>query len=700
MMDESLHQLIRWRLGLTVDRNDADMLLQWKDSFYAADFEPRVKEAALRIAERLFDENIFYVYFTERDDFRTVFERLTKTEQVQIIKKLLYKKLEIPVGKQDMHELFERNFGIYSKLQSFLREHPFETSEYVKDAIAAMTLRSMRTQTPTTTTQVQSPRTTNTQTNSPSAPTKPRPVDNARAPASAPPQASAPRTPTSTSSHSSAHTPINPARTTMPSTPPSQPTAAPRPSSATHSPQRPAASVGSGNNPSAPVRHRPTLPPVTAVTHPPTAAPPQRPAQPSAPTVPQRPTLPPVTPVAPAPSANPTPIAPLAAPPAAAGWKDLPLPEDQPDWHSASDCRALKSPSNMAVIGARVRGKKHKHEGTHCDDWFEFDSSGDWTILAVADGAGSKKFSRVGSEAACKTSVRFLKEKLADHKIKERTVWNEEAFQGADLTLVRELIVEAIQAGWQAVVEAADQRATSEEHTRILGRPVGPSDLSTTLLLAVHTTVMRDGAETNLVFGCSVGDGMIAGIGTKGEPKLLMTADSGEHSGETRFLDERETSPDKLTARVCFLMGGLRALLLMTDGVADDYFPNDPGMAALYGDLLLNGIITSKLPSGASSENNIAEDGDEITDAAFISRTTRQTDQGVEHTVIRSIKSLAEKLGKTPTDVWTNPQLLENFSLGDPICLSQDAHERLRVWLDNYQVRGSFDDRTLVAMYL
>ena len=31
---------------------------------------------------------------------------------------------------------------------------------------------------------------------------------------------------------------------------------------------------------------------------------------------------------------------------------------------------------------------------------------------------------------------------------------------------------------------------------------------------------------------------------------------------------------------------------------------------------------------------------------------------------------------------------------------SSDLGERLRVWLDNYYERGSFDDRTLVVMEL
>src|SRR5262249_28969779 len=58
--------------------------------------------------------------------------------------------------------------------------------------------------------------------------------------------------------------------------------------------------------------------------------------------------------------------------PAASGWKYLPPPAGEPDAHEESAARLATSPEGWPLLGARVRGKKHKHEGTHCDDWFEF----------------------------------------------------------------------------------------------------------------------------------------------------------------------------------------------------------------------------------------------------------------------------------------------------------------------------------------
>jgi serine/threonine protein phosphatase PrpC len=378
----------------------------------------------------------------------------------------------------------------------------------------------------------------------------------------------------------------------------------------------------------------------------------------------------------------------------ASHWKDLPLPVDEPDLHTAWDKRSAAVTNNMQIVGARVRGKKHKHEGTNCDDWFDFDTSGQWTIMAVSDGAGSKKFSRVGAKAACNAAVRSLKAKLRNHIVESRTSWTAEAFQQDDLLQVKHCLVTAMQDAWNAVVQAAADRADSLSHQQVLGRPLLVSDLLATLLVAVHTTVIRDGAEVSLAFGCSVGDGMIAAIGKKGSTHTLMTADSGEHSGETRFLDEREIATEKLEQRIFPFLGSLRALLLMTDGVSDDYFPNETGMSDLYGDLVLNGILPRDATFSAMLPQSTS-----IAPETFQTLSGRDAPGGWERIVVRSIKSYAMELGKTPLEVWTNPQWLADAIAGEPLCDSIEPDERLRTWLDSYTVRGSFDDRTLVALF-
>src|SRR5262249_55627137 len=98
----------------------------------------------------------------------------------------------------------------------------------------------------------------------------------------------------------------------------------------------------------------------------------------------------------------------------ASQWKYLPIPEREPDPHSEYDADLRCNPLNgTAMVMARVRGKKHKHEGTNCDDWFTVNPNFHWNLIAVADGAGSSRFSRIGAEASCTKAVELLTQDLA-----------------------------------------------------------------------------------------------------------------------------------------------------------------------------------------------------------------------------------------------------------------------------------------------
>ncbi len=88
-------------------------------------------------------------------------------------------------------------------------------------------------------------------------------------------------------------------------------------------------------------------------------------------------------------------------------WKYLPVPLSQPEPAPEYLSHFIRFPGSR-VVAARVRGKKHKHEGTNCDDWYEVANLGNITLIAVSDGAGSKKFSRIGARESCKAAVGYL----------------------------------------------------------------------------------------------------------------------------------------------------------------------------------------------------------------------------------------------------------------------------------------------------
>lgn len=396
------------------------------------------------------------------------------------------------------------------------------------------------------------------------------------------------------------------------------------------------------------------------------------------------------------------PVAPEFPVPVFSQWKYQKLPEDEPDWHSEFDSQVGRSPEQFEILGARVRGKKHKHDGTHCDDWFSFCNAGAWTVLAVSDGGGSYHFSRVGAKAACEAVTQSLAEKLTNHVLKAREVWDASSFQEGDVQHVNESLVSAVISAWDAVKDAVKQRESNPDHERILGRPLTTKDLYCTLLVTVHTTIRYRDEDRSLIFGLAVGDGMMAAVDQNGRSCLLMTPDSGEHSGEVRFLDQREVEPDKLRAKIFPVLCNLRALLLMTDGVADDYFPNDPGMTWLYGDLVLNDILP--VPASAVGDLNVALEGTPVGSPTDLSPEScvsefelLRLDQTIRKARVRFVSKLAEKLGLPAEEVVRRGALLEACRGHSEDQATRQA--RLQEWLDSYHVRGSFDDRTLLVMH-
>ena len=83
-------------------------------------------------------------------------------------------------------------------------------------------------------------------------------------------------------------------------------------------------------------------------------------------------------------------------------WKNLDSNKADPYWKEDNIAGHLNFDSKNLVVGSK-RGRSHAHEGIFRDDAFEFSfhEQNGWGIIAVADGAGSAKFSRKGSEIAC-----------------------------------------------------------------------------------------------------------------------------------------------------------------------------------------------------------------------------------------------------------------------------------------------------------
>lgn len=381
-------------------------------------------------------------------------------------------------------------------------------------------------------------------------------------------------------------------------------------------------------------------------------------------------------------------------------WKYLPVPAEEPE-PAPETLRLYQKYGGGVVTAARVRGKKHKHEGTNCDDWYEVSGFQNLLLAAVSDGAGSKRFSRIGARESCRAAAGCLRRELEG-------LWTPELAADAALdiceprcmaacTVLAGAVQRSVLKAREAVEAAFYTRVNDPAYEAVLGRPLELRDLSATLLV---TVVIPSGAGGRLVISCQVGDGMIALVDRKGpfegSVRLMGTADSGEFSGETEFLvSPKMSSLEALQSRTKLSWSRSDLLLMMTDGVSDDYFPHETELRRLYFDLVANGILEGENPGELTEERlRLCRKLPQPLSYPWVN------DQRVQ-VPLHYTRRILETAGLTREDLWRDgtalaaarAELEEQLALPDPA-------RRLERWLDNYVERGSFDDRTLVIAEL
>ena len=387
-------------------------------------------------------------------------------------------------------------------------------------------------------------------------------------------------------------------------------------------------------------------------------------------------------------------------------WKYLPVPSNEPEPVPEYINGTIKFPGSK-VIAARVRGKKHKHEGTNCDDWYEVANYEHMTFIAVSDGAGSKKFSRIGARESCKAATGYLAssfEKLFAVKpeLKENLVLkltDPKCMEACGV--LAGAVQRSVIMAHEAVEAAFYSRKTNPEYEKVLGRGLEFKDLSGTLLIVVLIPISEITKE-HLVISCQIGDGMIAILNSEGEYsnslKLMGVPDSGDFSGETDFLTSSQMKNiETLQHRTKISRTVADTVMVMSDGVADDYFPNETQMRRLYFDLIVNEILdrsptSISMASLTQSQMRLFK---RIPDPLVYPWVN---DQNVK-IPIQYTNRILESTGLTLEDLWKDSTVLNLARLeleGNEE--NTDPSEKLKIWLDNYVERGSFDDRTLVVV--
>lgn len=245
------------------------------------------------------------------------------------------------------------------------------------------------------------------------------------------------------------------------------------------------------------------------------------------------------------------------------------------------------------IVAASKRGRSHAQEGKPRDDYFRMEHMDNgWYIMAVADGAGSAKYSRQGSTIACDEAVNHCMSKLGQSKPFEDAISGYGNLQDSSEEEARKTVGNYI---YDIVGTAAFKAHKAiQAEAALKKQPI--KYYATTLLL----TICKKFSFGWFVASFWVGDGAICLYDRNAHTaKILGVPDEGEYAGQTRFLTMPEIFKDAtaLYQRLRFcVVDDFTALFLMSDGVSDPKFETDANLNnpdkwdALWDDLKENGV--------------------------------------------------------------------------------------------------------------
>jgi serine/threonine protein phosphatase PrpC len=253
-------------------------------------------------------------------------------------------------------------------------------------------------------------------------------------------------------------------------------------------------------------------------------------------------------------------------------WTEHEPPADAPYYKPHTE-EKLDDSGAKTIVAASKRGRSHAKEAKFRDDDFEaaYRSDTGWYVITVADGAGSAKFSREGSRIATNTVIEHLSLAATSGDLNDLEAQITQ-FQANPDDITRKAIGDTL---YNTVGKAVFQAYKNIEKEAGDKQNV-VKDYATTLLVSV----CRQYGDKWFIGAFWVGDGGV-GIYKKGEaPKILGETDSGEYSGQTRFLTMREIfEPTSFYKRIRFeLVDDFDALVLMTDGITDAWFHTDANL--------------------------------------------------------------------------------------------------------------------------
>jgi serine/threonine protein phosphatase PrpC len=255
-------------------------------------------------------------------------------------------------------------------------------------------------------------------------------------------------------------------------------------------------------------------------------------------------------------------------------WKNL--PSDATGVFAKPDAAKIYlATPYLSAIAASLRGRSHAHEGKYREDDFGLryiDTTG-WHILISADGAGSAKFSRKGSQLACQTALTEITKRLESPENPLNAAFAKlgTAPEGHDLETLRKLSYNILIPGAYEAFTAIHKQSKESQAT--------PRDFATTFICVIT----RRFADRWFLASFSVGDGGAGAVLEDGRVLTLTAPDSGDFAGQTVFLTMQQVFEDSeaLLARTkAYFCPSFKFLAVMSDGITDPIFQNDAAFAS------------------------------------------------------------------------------------------------------------------------
>lgn len=230
--------------------------------------------------------------------------------------------------------------------------------------------------------------------------------------------------------------------------------------------------------------------------------------------------------------------------------------------------------AHFKVAAASRRGRSHEHAGSFRDDEVLVQQIGntDWSILLVADGAGSAPFSREGSRLAVQEAATLMAQYIEQqhtHLDAQLAGWQVGSQDQATAAIANGLYKEFHDLFYKVMQQAIARIDQEAAH-----RAVASKAFATTLLAAV----VRQTDSTTFVSSFWVGDGAIA-VYSPQKMRLMGTPDAGEFAGQTRFLDKSIAQQFSQRVNIGYY-DNIHAVILLTDGISDPRFETDAGLAS------------------------------------------------------------------------------------------------------------------------